>query len=507
MKRIAIVGGGAAGAALAARLSEDPDREIILIEAGPADSTPPELLDGATMPAAQPGHPANWAYKAELMPESTTVVPRGKILGGSSTINGGYFVRPRLGDLSAWSEARGEAWSAKRALPVLAAIENDLDYGSNLGHGASGPIRIRRPAQDGELTSAFTRAALELGFPAEADKNALETSPGVGPAPSNIIDGVRVNSALAYLNGATRRPNLQVIGNTRVLRARIDGGRAVGVETEHGVIDADEIVLCAGSVATPQLLMLSGIGPADDLDEFGIPVVADLPVGDGFSDHPNLAVEWQPARPVLDAASRYPFPTALNFSSGAEHPDGDIEILLASKPFSELFSAATDPAPMPTIAVMQFLVSLQAPESRGSLRLQSADPLQPPRIEYRYLEDAGDRERLRFGVRTAAAILRSESFAGIFASFAPRGDDVLADAILADDERLDAWIRARLGTAIHLCGTAPMGPVVDGAGRVHGVPGLRVADTSILPVVPSRGTFASAVLVGEIIARAMRTEG
>jgi choline dehydrogenase-like flavoprotein len=370
-------------------------------------------------------------------------------------------------------------------------------------------MRLRRPPQHGELATAFREAALELGHPEEPDKNALALAGaapriGVGPVPSNIVDGVRVNTAMAYLEPARGRPNLRVLGGTRALRLRFGpGSRVIGVETDRGDVDADEVVLCAGSVATPQLLMLSGVGPRAELEAHGIAVRADLPVGERFSDHPNLAVGWRPTRPLHDERDRFAFPTALNFDSSGpagRYPQGDLEILLVAKPVGLLFGQPGQHAVTEADAgtEMQLLVALQQPLSRGRLGLRSADPLDAPRVEYRYLEADDDRARMRTGVRTASAMLRSRAFDGLFDGFVS-----LDEATLGDDARLDAWVAAHLGTAIHLSGTAAMGGVVDGAGRVLGVEGLRVADTSMLPRVPSRGPFNTAVFIGELIARLM----
>ncbi len=532
--RTVIVGGGTAGCVLAARLSEDPQRLVTLVEAGPAGETPAELRDGGSIPAAMPGHPASWSYEVDLAPGRPFTVVRGRILGGSSTINGGYFVRAPRSDFEQWAKAGGPAWSYESVLPLLIELENDLDLGepgghdspgspkrNNAVHGTAGPVGVQRPPLTSALARAFVAAAKELGFPEEHDKNAADHPPGIGPVPSNIIGGVRVNTAQAYLSGTpAQRENLRVLGGTRALRVRIENGRAVGVETDAGYIAADEVVLSAGAIATAQLLMLSGIGPAEHLAEFDIPLVADLPVGERFSDHPNMPVGWLPKRPLHDDAERFAFPAALNFDSAlgnaasaddaepsAAHPDGDLEVLLVSKPLAALFaeaagagtaagSGAAGSATRSAPAELQLLVALQAPAGRGRLSLRSGDPLAEPRIEYGHLTHPEDLRCMRVGIRTAARLLRSRAFAPLFDGFAS-----LDDETLADDERLDAWIRASLGTALHLSGTAPMGEVVDGDGRVHGVAGLRVADTSLLPTVPSRGPFNTAVLIGELIAR------
>lgn len=533
MTRTIVVGGGASGAALAARLSEDSDREVTLIEAGEASGAyPADLLDGSSVRGAMPGHPANWAYLGHLTPDLPYTVARGRILGGSSTINGGYFVRARRGDLDAWARTAGPEWSYDRALPVWRALESDLDFGDAPPHGASGPMPVRRPDASNPATRAFGAAAQELGFAYEADKNGDEP-PGVGPVPANVIDGVRVNTGLAYIEPVRSRLNLRILGSTRVHRVRFQGARAVGVESDSGFLGADDVVLCAGAIGSAQLLLVSGVGPRVHLEGLGIRVVSDLPVGESFSDHPDIAIGWRATRRIMDTAETMAFPAALNFDSSGDagrHPDGDLEILLSVKTLGYLLTGSARTATSGVAAVLrhpirvtravtgisarravsqlatrndlQLTVGLQAPTGRGVLSLLSDDPLQPPCIDYRYLAEADDRERMRIGIRTAAQLLRSAAFDGLFHTLTE-----LDDPALEDDKALDAWMLSHLGTAIHMCGTAPVGPVVDGAGRVHGVSGLRVVDTSIVPVVPSRGPFATAVLLGEMLGRRIRDEG
>ncbi|UOR01983.1 GMC family oxidoreductase N-terminal domain-containing protein [Leucobacter allii] len=506
-RRTVIVGAGGAGAPLAARLAADPGRAVVLLEAGDSAPPPPELLDGGALRGALPGRPDGWRYEVELGRGRPDVIARGKRLGGSTAVNGGYFVRATRDDFARWAAAGGPEWSYARALPILRALEHELDPVRDTAlHGADGPVRVARPPQDGPLAAAFTAAARELGFPVEADKNA-GGAPGVGAVPSNIIDGVRRSTATAYLEGAAleaaARGRLEIRGGTRVLRVIIEGAaegpRAVGVETERGPVAADEVVLSAGAIATPQLLLLSGIGPRAHLAEHGIGVVAALPVGTALADHPNLALAWEPRRPVVDWEAGYGFPTALNLDAAAVDPalvpcpEGDLEILLGAKPLEFLLAGGRREA-----ETLQFLVALQEHRGRGRLSLTSADPLDPPRIEYDYFAGAEDRRRMRAGVRAAVALLRAPAFSEVFGRLID-----LDGAVLDDDAALDDWILARHGTALHTCATAPMGAVVDGAGRVRGVAGLRVADTSILPSAPHRGPANTAVFIGEFLARAM----
>jgi predicted dehydrogenase (TIGR03970 family) len=499
---VVVVGAGTSGCPLAARLA-DAGRRVLLLEAGadhaqPADF-PPELRDPATMGALLPGHPANWHLAGTLAPGLTAGVPRGRVVGGSSALNAGYFVRGTRADFDGWAAAGNDLWSYDHVLPFFRRLESDADFGELPGHGADGPMPVARAASSSPVARAFAAAAVELGFPDEPDKNA-DAAPGYGPLPLTTAGGTRVNTAMAYLSPRRRAPQLTVRGNAQVRRVVLDRGRAVGVETDEGVVRAGEVVLSAGAVGSAQLLLLCGIGPADALRTAGIDVVADLPgVGAGFTDHPNVYVGFRPSRPVPLPAGQLPLDGALHATSSDGPVPGDLELLPWLTPFSRI----TGGPPGPHEDELVVGIGLMREESRGQLAL-GEDALGPPRLDYRYLSEEADRRRLRDGVRLAADLLRTAALAPLVAERTG-----LPDAVLADDRDLDRWVRQHLTTAVHLSGTARMGPdsdpgaVVDQELRVRGVEGLRVVDTSVFPVVTSRGPAATAVMVGERAAELM----
>ncbi len=538
---VIVVGAGAAGAPLAARLSEDRDRSVLLLEAGPVPAQtsdfPPELLDAGTLQGARPDHPNNWSFLGYLTPDLPYSIARGKILGGSSAVNGGYFIRARREDFDRWSTGGNGEWAYENVLPFLRRLEADAQFGEAVIHGASGPMPVVRQPQDHPAARAFRAAALHLGYPSEPDKNG-QTEPGIGPVPVNVVDGVRWNTGIAYINPVRGRPNLTVQGDSFVRRVVFDGSRAVGVEVERageiGVVTATEIVLSAGGVKSPHLLMLSGIGPRAELESAGIRVLRDSPgVGKNFSDHPEVYVGWLPLRNLVDVGSPQVLTQVLNFASEGSDGMSDLEILQMVKPTGYLLTGRSQVIasglatllrhPLRSLRSVRgvsrrrlaqqlthhgdlsFIVAVQAETSRGTITLESADPSSPPRIDYNYLSTESDRSRMREAVRVTVGILRSTAFAPLFGRLTE-----LDDRTLDDDSLLDAWMLTHLGTAIHLCGSARFGgagdpgAVVDQYGRVHGVEGLRVADTSILPSTPTRGPAATAVLIGELVADFIR---
>lgn len=469
---VVVVGAGTAGSALAGRLSEHPGRSVLLLEAGPA-AWPAELRDASSLAATDPRHPWNWAHPAQLRAGRWELIPGGRGLGGSSAINGAVWVRATPADAAGWAVP---GWSWAELLPHYVRSEDDRDIADAV-HGKGGPIPVQRPA--GALlhpaAQRFLDAAARYGFPAEPDKNG-GGPPGAGLVPSNSVDGIRVNAAMAYLGGD--RPGLTIRTGTTVHRVVLDGTRAIGVELATGsagldgtpgeLVEAGEVVLAAGGIGTPRLLLRSGLGPPGVLRAAGIDVRHELAgVGQGFTDHPAVFVPFTAADPPPPAHAPS-VQAALDFDTGAD-PGGDAELLLFTRPF-------TPGGPLHVMCL------LQQPESRGVITLD--------RVDHHYLRTEADRRRLRHAIRTAAELLR----AGLGRRLDPPG------AVLGNDRALDGWIAAHLTTAAHLCGSAAVGPVVDPRLRVHGIAGLRIADTSVLPTAPRRGPAATAVAIGEMAA-------
>ena len=494
---VVVVGAGTAGCALAARLV-DAGRRVLLLEAGadhprPAD-VPTDLRDAATLRAAVPGHPANWDLPGLLADGRTVRVPRGRVVGGSSAVNAGYFIRPTPSDAAGWAAAGNDLWAWDQLLPALIRLESDRDLGDRPGHGADGPLPVARPTGGPPLADALALAAAELGIPAEPDKNA-GGPPGYGPMPRNVLDGVRVSAADAYLAPRRGHRGLTVRGGVRVLQVLVERGRAVGVRTTAGDIRATEVVLSAGAVGSAHLLLLSGVGPAARLRAAGIEVLVDAPgVGEGATDHPLVYLPFLPRDGVAAGPGEAPLHGVLHATSEGAAAPGDLEVLPWLAPFAQVMTGR--PAPGRPIEVG---VGLQRTEGRSRLSLVDGNPGTPPLVEYRHLVETIDAERMRAGVRLAADLLAGRALRGMGES----------GELPRDEPSLDAWIRERLTTAVHLSGTARMGPdgdpgaVVDQELRVRGIDGLRVADTAVLPRVPSRGPAAAAVLVGERAAELM----
>ena len=396
-----VVGGGTAGCIVAARLSEDPERSVLLLEAGPDFPDFAHLPDmlklgwgSVNLEARAAGSPYNWSFTGTATPEQGPMpVPRGKTMGGSSAINGQTFIRGAPEDYDTWASWGNDGWSYIDCLPYFRKLENDADFHDDF-HGTEGPVPVRHHQRETwpPTQEAFFQAATAAGYPFNPDVNNPEAT-GISLRAENNIDGVRWSMALAYIDPVRHRLNLTIRPNVQVNRVVLDGDRAVGVEVESGdetfVVEGGEIILCAGAVASPQILMLSGLGPADQLGAQGIPVAAELPgVGQNMRDHPNVTVRFRVNEnvPVDPDAMR-----ALRLRYTATGSDTPHDMILSP---ASLNTVVRDDNPAHTVNCGLYLAA-----GKGELRLESADPQTPPSMDCRYLEEDWDRERLREAVR------------------------------------------------------------------------------------------------------------
>ena len=504
-----VVGGGTAGCILAAKLSEDPARSVLLLEAGPEypdfEQLPDALKYGwglINLQARAAGSPHNWSFTGTATPQQPEPmpVPRGKVLGGSSAINGQTFIRGAPEDFDTWASMGNDEWSYVKVLPYFRRIETDENYRDDF-HGTDGPIPVRRHKREDwpPLQEAFYLACLSAGYPDNPDVHNPDAT-GVSLRAENNVEGVRMSMALTHIEPNRSRLNLTIKANVHVRRIVLSGKRATGLEVESGgetfLVEGEQITLCAGAVGSPQLLMLSGIGPKDQLEPSGIPVVVESPgVGQNMRDHPNVVVRFtvDEDRPDETVARR-----ALRLRYTATSSSTPNDMILSPSSLNTVVKEGDDPT-------HSINCGLYLAVGKGELRLVSADHNVQPSMDYHYLDEPWDRERLREAVRKCVTLLEDAIYKDIVDQ-----RTTPTDADLASDDALDDWMLRNVSTSYHISGTCKMGvaddpmTVVDQYLNVRDVAGLRVADASVMPDVTRANTNVTTMMIAERAAEFIR---
>ncbi|HKP86371.1 MAG TPA: choline dehydrogenase [Blastocatellia bacterium] len=507
-----IVGAGAAGCVLANRLTEDPKTKVLLLEAGGPDKKQEIHIPAAFSKLFKT--PYDWAYHTEQqrhLNNRKLYWPRGKVLGGSSSMNAMIYIRGNRRDYDAWRDAGNDGWGFGDVLPYFKKGENQ-ERGASEYHGTGGPLNVADLRTINPVSHAFLDAALSHGFPRNPDFNG-DRQEGVGFYQVTQKDGKRCSAAAAYLKPILKRPNLTVRTNAHATALLFDKSRAAGVSyVRNGATEqaraGGEVILCGGTVNSPQLLMLSGIGPADGLKPLGIPVVADLPgVGENLQDHLAIFVAYKCSKPIT-LANAEKLGNVLSFLLFKKGPltSNVAEAGGFVKTKSELAAPDLQFHFAPVYFINHGFTQIEGhgftfgptmlrPESRGRIALRSNDPFAPPAIQPNYLASESDMQVLAEGVKLARALARTEAFARLC------GEEVYPGAQTEGESQINEYVRDSVETLYHPVGTCKMGDdamaVVDAQLRVRGVERLRVVDASIMPVIVSGNTNAPTIMIAE----------